>query len=291
MHPINRALTYIEANLGQDISVDQIADYSNISRFHLSRVFSHATGHPLARYVRLRRLTEAARYLRQSHDSVLNIALRVGYDSHAAFTRAFTAEFGVAPSDFRENGTADAPPLVHPVLWSETRKIAVPTPRIEEGLDITLVGYQEHFNDGTDRAPPGVFDLAHKFAKDIEKLPHRTGPGLFQHVFDIDADLNFAYEVLMAVAVSGDGPVPQGMIQERVCWDRYAIFPFEIAANQINPAGFAIAIDWFPQSGFEVAENGFFQVHPSDVWAPPEEARPVPDPTSIIPMEFWIAIK
>ena len=64
--------------------------------------------------------------------------------------------------------------------------------------------YQEHFEDGTDQAPPGVFHLAHRLAKDIEKITNRTGPGLFQHVFDIDADHHYAYEVLMAVAVAGE---------------------------------------------------------------------------------------
>ncbi len=291
MHPINRALSYIEANLGRDISVDRIADHSNISKFHLSRVFAHATGHPLARYVRLRRLTEAARHLRQSDDSILQIALRVGYESHAAFTRAFTGEFGVSPSDFREEGTDTQLDLLHPVLWSATGNVAIPTPRIEKDLNMTLAGYLQHFEDGTERAPPGVFELAHRFVADISQIPHRTGPGLIQHVFAIDADHSFAYDVLMAVPVAGDGPLPSGMVQEHLHWDRYAVFPFEIPTNQINPAGFAIAIDWFPQSGFEVASNEFIQFYAADVHAAPEDARPVPGPDTVIEMEFWIPIK
>lgn len=291
MHPINRALAYIEANLAQEISVDHIADYSNISKFHLSRVFALATGHPLARYVRLRRLTEAARHLRQSHDSILNVALRVGYESHAAFTRAFTGEFGVNPSDFREEGAEANMPLVHPVLWSETRKLAVPTPRIAQDLDVTLVGYQKHFDDGTQSAPTGVFELAQHFVEDLPKVTNRIGPGLFQHVFDVDADHSFAYDVLMGVAVTGDGPVPAGMKRERVRWDRFAIFPFEIRANQINAAGFAIAIDWFPQSGFEVASNQLIQFFEADVNAAPEDARPIPGPKTLTQLEIWVPIK
>ncbi len=290
MHPVNRALAYIEANLAHDICVDEIADYSAISRFHLSRVFSHATGYTLARYVRLRRLTEAAQILRETQDSVLNIALKVGYDCHASFTRAFTNEFGLSPTDFRD-GEADDVALVHPVLWSETRNVAVPTPRIVDGLDVILTGYQEHFDDGTEAAPMGVFELAHRFVGDISHIQDKTGPGLFQHVFDVDPDHSFAYEVLMGVPVTGDRPTPPGMIKEHVQWPRYAAFPFEIPANQINPAGFAVAIDWFPQSDFDVAGRTFIQFYEGDVHATPEDMPPIPDPDTVTELEIWVPIK
>ncbi len=128
MDPINRALAFIEDELAGDLCVDKLARASFISRYHLSRVFAAATGYSLSSYVRLRRLTEAARLLRQSKRGILEIALAVGYDSHAVFSRVFRAEFGVSPSDFRRDRVRQPLSLVQPIIWSERMSVTVPEP-------------------------------------------------------------------------------------------------------------------------------------------------------------------
>jgi len=68
-------------------------------------------GAPPMQYLRQWRLTLAAQALRAGSDGIARIAERSGYDSEAAFTRAFKREFGAPPKVWRKNGgcgTADS---------------------------------------------------------------------------------------------------------------------------------------------------------------------------------------
>src|SRR6201993_1561952 len=72
-----------------------------VTDHHLARAFGVLTGQSLMRYVRGRRLTEAARSLAAGEPDILKVALEAGYGSHEAFTRAFREQFQVTPEDFR----------------------------------------------------------------------------------------------------------------------------------------------------------------------------------------------
>src|SRR5688500_2811512 len=101
MNPVNKALWYIESHFTSDITLDDIATVTGVSRFYLTRAFAVATGHSMMHYVRGRRLTEAARALAQGAPDILTVAVETGYGSHEAFTRAFRDRFGVTPETVR----------------------------------------------------------------------------------------------------------------------------------------------------------------------------------------------
>ena len=61
MNSVDKALWFIESHFAQDIGLDDIAAIAGVSRFQLVRAFGYATGTSVMRYVRGRRLTEAAR--------------------------------------------------------------------------------------------------------------------------------------------------------------------------------------------------------------------------------------
>ena len=63
MNPVAKALWFIESHLDQDITLDDVADSSGVSRFHLSRAFGAVLNLSVMQYVRARRLSEAARRL------------------------------------------------------------------------------------------------------------------------------------------------------------------------------------------------------------------------------------
>ena len=63
MNPAQKALWYIESHLAEPLTLDEIAAIDGISRFHMVRAFASATGFSVMRYVRVRRLTKAARAL------------------------------------------------------------------------------------------------------------------------------------------------------------------------------------------------------------------------------------
>jgi AraC-like DNA-binding protein len=82
-------------------TVEELARRVGVSRATLSRRFTRLVGEPPLAYLTRWRLELAARKLRESTDSLSNIAHSVGYTSEFAFSRAFSRRHGIAPSRYR----------------------------------------------------------------------------------------------------------------------------------------------------------------------------------------------
>ena len=102
---MNEAIDYIENNLSCDIDYDIVAKIVNCSECEFRRIFSFLAQIPLSEYIRRRRLTMAAMDVKKG-EKIIDVAMRYGYDSQAAFSRAFSRFHGIAPSLARNEGTA-----------------------------------------------------------------------------------------------------------------------------------------------------------------------------------------
>lgn len=101
---LNAAIEYIEANLCSELDLDIAAGIACVTTDSFVRFFSYMTGMTLVEYIRRRRLTLAAQDLQQSKTPIIDIATKYGYDSAAAFSRAFTKQHGITPSLYRKQG-------------------------------------------------------------------------------------------------------------------------------------------------------------------------------------------
>lgn len=101
MNAFNQAMDYIEQTLPDNIDETRIAQISGYSYPMFSRIFSILAGMPLSEYIRQRRLSEAAKRLRETDEKIIRIALDCGYDSPDAFSHAFKLLHGHSPSDVR----------------------------------------------------------------------------------------------------------------------------------------------------------------------------------------------
>jgi AraC family transcriptional regulator len=103
---MNSAMEYVETHLSEAINYDQVARIACCSTYHFQRMFSFTTNVPLSEYIRRRRLTFAAFELQQSGAKVIDIALKYGYESPEAFSRAFKKMHGVMPMSARGKGVS-----------------------------------------------------------------------------------------------------------------------------------------------------------------------------------------
>lgn len=101
LETIQKVVDYIEENLNNELSLDKIAEKAGYSKFHLHRIFSKIVGETIHKYIQKRRLTEAARKLVYTDDSIINIALISGYESQQAFTLAFKKMYKSSPQIYR----------------------------------------------------------------------------------------------------------------------------------------------------------------------------------------------
>ena len=100
---VRAILGYIEASLPGTITLGDISSVFFMSEGHLCRLFRKEMGMSIIAYVKRQRMLMAARLLRDSGESVSAIAQRVGVSDPNYFCRAFKQEFGLTPSEYRDN--------------------------------------------------------------------------------------------------------------------------------------------------------------------------------------------
>ena len=103
---------YIQAHLNETLDRETLAQVAGFSISHLHRVFTAAMGESIAAYVRRVRLERAARKLRMGAIDIGEVALAAGYETHAAFGKAFKQQYGLSPSAFRQLGCRAATQLL-----------------------------------------------------------------------------------------------------------------------------------------------------------------------------------
>ena len=102
---VGKALALIHENPARDWTVEALADAVALSRSAFYERFTELVGQPPMHYVANWRMQAAANLLRQSGASVASIALEVGYESEAAFARAFKRLVGLPPAAWRRAQT------------------------------------------------------------------------------------------------------------------------------------------------------------------------------------------
>ncbi|SFD41029.1 transcriptional regulator, AraC family [Lentibacillus persicus] len=100
---MNDAMAYIEAHLTNEINIAYAAELAHCSAYHFQRMFSFLAGTSLSEYIRQRRLTLAAFELQTSRIKVIDAAIKYGYQSPDAFTRAFQSVQGITPSEAKRH--------------------------------------------------------------------------------------------------------------------------------------------------------------------------------------------
>jgi AraC-like DNA-binding protein len=98
---VGRALSALHDRPAHPWTVDELAKAVGLSRSALAQRFTELIGTPPMQYLTRWRTSLAAARLRESDVSILRVAIDVGYESEAAFNRAFKKEFGLPPAAWR----------------------------------------------------------------------------------------------------------------------------------------------------------------------------------------------
>jgi AraC family transcriptional regulator len=92
---------YIREHIQEPLTREVLAAVAGFSIPHFHRIFTAHTGENISNYVRRIRLERAGRKLRMGAVDISEVALAAGYDTHAAFGKAFKQQYGLSPSEFR----------------------------------------------------------------------------------------------------------------------------------------------------------------------------------------------
>ena len=99
---VERVIRAMQDNLGEPITIDDMARTAMFSKFHFSRMFQRVTGISPGRFLSALRLQEAKRLLLTSSLTVADISHLVGYNSIGTFSSRFRMSVGVSPTTYRQ---------------------------------------------------------------------------------------------------------------------------------------------------------------------------------------------
>jgi AraC family transcriptional regulator len=277
MNPAQKALWFVESHLADPLSLDDIADVAGISRFHLVRAFAVATGFSVMRYVRARRLSEAARALAAGAPDILTLALDADYGSHEAFTRAFRDHFGVTPEAVRAATCLDHLELQEPILMDSTLRDDLHPPRFETGKALLIAGLGERYSCESSAAIPGQWQ---RFHREIGAIPDRIGQIAYGVCCNSDDSGNFDY--IAGVEVSDYSDLPRGFARVRIPARRYAVFTHREHVSTVRRTVNTIWNHWLPNSGLKAADAPTFERYDEkfdpltgnggfEIWVPVED--------------------
>lgn len=105
---VNRVVDYIEKNIRQNLTLDELADLAHFSKFHFHRIFKAFIGETIAQFIQRIRIERAARELiNNPKKPITEIAFDNGFSDSAVFSRTFKNMYQVNPSQWRNGAYAE----------------------------------------------------------------------------------------------------------------------------------------------------------------------------------------
>jgi AraC family transcriptional regulator len=254
MNPVAKALWYIESHFGDSLALDDIATASGVSRFYMSRAFAASTGISVMRYVRGRRLSEAAKVLSDGARDILSVALDAGYGSHEAFTRAFRDQFGRTPESLREQGSLEQLKLIEAHRIDPAHRFDLAEPRIERGRVLLIAGLNQRYS--YDSRGAGIPAQWQRFVPHLGSVHGQVGATTYGVCCNDDQS---GIDYLCGVEVADFSSLPEGFARIRLAEQQYAVFVHRDHISSIRSTIQAIWSEWLPQSGYRVADAPDFE--------------------------------
>lgn len=258
---INRVLVYINEHLDKKLSLSKLASLSNFSEFHFHRIMRAYLHESLNSFVHRLRLDKAAFLIDTKKEQIQDIAMMVGYESSASFTKAFKKRFGVAPLAFRNHSVSLS--LMDDLLTINKMEVDMKIkPKIKKINSKRVVYYLSigpYDGEGTSKAWEKVCDFASK------KKLWGFGSEMLGISYDdpeITEGDKLRYEA--CITVSRD-VVPEGEIGVKTIeGGNYAIFRHNGSYARLNETYDYIFKQWLPESGYELRDLPCFEKYLND---------------------------
>lgn len=261
LNRMNNAIDYIEANLADSISYDKAAQIACCSTYHFQRMFSSIADVPLSEYIRRRRLTLAAFDLQTSDIKVIDVALKYGYESPEAFSRAFKKLHGVMPVSARDIGVAlkAYPKMTFSISIKGDTAMNY---RIEKREAFDVFGVYTEISTDQEK----VFDQVPVFCMRCdddgitEEMNHLLGR--FNDSYTISALYDFSetsFKYMLCNYLPKGLSIPSKFTVLSIPSSTWAIF--DVPECEMQSAWKRIWTEWFPTSEFETIEGVQFEMY------------------------------
>lgn len=282
---IERVLDYIEKNLqGEQLDLETISKEIGYSKYHLHRMFASVVGFNIHNYVQRRRLTEAARMLIYSDQSIIEIAICSGYESQRAFSKVFKSIFKVPPGTYRKNQKFLPLQLKFDIYnQDKLRGNMILDIKTIDRDEIKIVGY----NSSTKNGFHVIGKCWHKIHKNKTKIVGRLDQ---QFLIGINDYSEFktdktkpVFNYIAGAEVSAFNQIPKGMKTFILPASKYIIFIYKGKnEDSVQPIVDYIYHEWLLNSNCQLNEKNRY-----DMVRYGEEV----DKDGLSKIQYWIPIK
>lgn len=255
MGVLEKAIWYLELNMGRPLTLAGLADLCSVSPWHLSRLFQTNVGLAPMSYLRARRLAIAAEALATGDQEILPVAIDAGYSSHEAFTRAFANCFGVLPSTVRQTRTTSQLTLMEPWTMNKDMIVDLAAPKFRERAAFRVIGLSTRCTFETNAVIPRLWV---DFNSHCSEVPSPVGNAAFGVCCDMEADGHFRY---VAGLESASTRVPEGLDFVDIPASRYAVFQHVGHLSGFNKTVYTIWNKALPDAGLEPAKTPDFELY------------------------------
>ena len=255
---VGKALWYIESHYNEDITLEKLSRITGVSGYHLTRSFADFCGQSVMRYLRSRRLTIAAKMLAQGEKDILGLAVKTGYGSHEAFTRAFTLQFGKTPGQVRKSGSLEGLKMVEAQPMEEV-DLTLAEPKIIQQKPLLLTGLSRAYSCESISTIPGQWQ---EFVLFIRTIANRKGRATYGVHFNSDGEaLEYrnGWDYMCAVEVLSAANIQPELSVLELPEQQYAVFIHPYHVSRIRSAWYSIWNDWLPDSDFELTKAPDFE--------------------------------
>jgi AraC family transcriptional regulator len=281
---INKVIDYIEQNIDETFSLDQLADLSGFSKFHFHRIFHSLMNETLFQFIQRLRVEKAAYMLVVNRkNSITDIALDCGFSSSALFARTFKNAFKISPSTWRKKSslynqsdhnlsaeTITALPAKTKVFYRKESQIWE-IPIGEQIRKIEVKNFSQITVVYVRYVGPYAGD-SKLFQKLWTKLGLWAGPrGLFipgENEFltiyhdDINITRKNRLRISCCVSVPPNTPVEGEIGKMTIPSGKYAFARFKLSETEYGKAWDWVYGTWLPASGYEPDDRPCFEYYP-----------------------------
>lgn len=255
MGVLEKAIWYLELNIGQPLTLAELAGRCAVSPWHLCRLFQATVGLAPMSYLRARRLTVAAEALAEGDREILAVALDAGYGSHEAFTRAFAGCFGVLPSTVRQSRTTRNLPLMEPWTMRKDMIVDLAAPEIRERAAFRVIGLSTRCTFETNAIIPRLWT---DFNPRCDEVPAPVAGAAYGVCCEVEADGHFRY---VAGLESTATHVPDDLDSVDIPASRYAVFQHVGHLSGFNRTVYTIWNKALPDAGLTPAKTPDFELY------------------------------
>lgn len=248
----NKVLDYIESHLDELLSVEQLSQVANFSKFHFHRQFAEYTGVSVFRYIQLLRLKQASYVLAfERRTRIIDIALDTGFENPESFSRAFKNTFGQSPSGFRR----------HPDWESWHARYRFQTPERKQTMQVDIIDFATTRIAALEHRGPvellkdsiGQFIDWRKASGLSPKQRSRTFGVAYDNPDTTEPD-KFRFDICGEV-VADVLANPQGVVTKLIPGGRCArVRHLGSHTRMSESAIYPLYRDWLPQSGEELRD-------------------------------------